>query len=567
MPLMLFLGCDSASTEVSGVDIGGEDAGEQRGDSDDEPEVPEPVTVPLAEMDCSELNPVPSQGRLLTRLQYANTIVDLFQGLVDSPDLSNFPPENEVLRFRTNAEFHKATPLLAEAHMATAEAVAAAATADLEELLPCSEDDRDQRCAESFIEALATRAFRRPLFDTELSLFINLFEETAADTDFEQAIAVVIEVLLQSPQFLYRFDFGGEALRGAEGFELTDYEMASRLSYFLYNSMPDAELFDAAAAGELRTDEQVEAQARRMLESPKARGTVRDFYAQWLGIERFNSVVRQAPGFEESELADSWRYSLELFLDSTFWDEGKDFASLMTSDVVFMDGKLASIYGVEPPDGLEPGEFFRTEFEPKRRSGLLTQPALLSLLSHSDQSAPILRGVFVRDDILCQPTPAPPPNVDQTPPDPDPNATTRERFKVHTDDAACAGCHSLIDTLGLGFEEYDHLGRYRDNEYGIPVDASGSVVAVREDSIQGPFNGAVELAERLSESEQVKLCVATQWYRYGAGRVEQKVDLCSIAQAYENFGEADNMQDLLVGLVLSDAFRLRGTTPTEEAEQ
>lgn len=536
-----------------------------------------PVEVPLEDLACAEMNPVPAEGRLLTRLQFKNSVVDLFHGKVPAPDMAAFPPENEVLRFRTNAEFHRATPLLSDAHMNAAEAVARGVAAELASLLPCSAERADEACAAEFVAEFAPRAFRRPLFPSEGEPFLALFAKASTRFGFVRGIEVIAEALVQSPQFLYRLEFGGTALPSSElpaqdmvAFDLTDYEIASRLSYFLYNSMPDEELFAAAAAGELRTAAQIEAQARRMIERPRTQETVQDFYAQWLGLAQFGSVVRLAPGFAEAELAPSWQGSLQRYLSHTFWEGAGDFAALMTSDQVFLDAKLAQLYGVQRPAGLEPGAFFATEFEPRQRSGLLTQPALLALLSHSNQSGPIQRGVFVRDEVLCQPTPPPPPNVDQTPPDPSPSLTTRERFKIHTEEAACAGCHSLIDPIGLGFEQYDHLGRYRDQENGFPVDASGAVNVVREVKIQGPFNGAVELADRLSSSEQVKLCLATQWYRYALGRVEQTADLCSLQQISRKFGKSAQMKDLLVGVALSDAFRARGVpagaSATEEGQ-
>jgi hypothetical protein len=536
---------------------------------------PVPVEVSLEDLACAELNPVPAQGRLLTRLQYENSVVDLFRGAVAAPNMGAFPTENEVLRFRTNAEFHRISPLLTEAQMVAAEAVARSVSPQLATLLPCSAQSADEGCALQFVDEYAPRAFRRPLFSTEREPYRVLFGAAASGFGFTRGIEVIVEALLQSPQFLYRLEFGGAALpptllpQGGEkqAFELTDYETASRLSYFLYNSMPDDALFAAAASGELRTRAQIESQARRMIEQPRTRVTVQDFYDQWLGLERFSSVVRVAPGFAQADLSPSWRGSLQHYLSDTFWNGSGDFSGLMTSDQVFFDAKLAQLYGVQVPANTEPGAFFAADFEPTQRAGLLTQPALLALLSHSDQSGPIQRGVFVRDEVLCQAPPAPPPNVDQTPPDPDPTLTTRERFKVHTSDVACAGCHSLIDPVGLGFEQYDHLGRFRASENGIPVDASGEINFVHEDRIEGPFNGVVELAERLATSEQVKVCLTTQWYRYALGRVEEVADLCSLRQVKRSFGDAGNMKEILVGIATSDAFVARGVPTVSPAER
>lgn len=566
-----------ASAACSGLGANEREPTELSGQQDAASESPGSEQVltdePHLSVSCDGFTVVPSEGRLLTRLQYVNTVVDLFDGRISPPVVGGFPAENEVLGFRNNAESHRATPLLAEAHMEVAEQVAAAAVVQIDSILPCAMNSPDLECAETFIDTIGQRAFRRPLREGERQLFLDLFATSEAELGFERSIGLMVEALLQSPQFLYRFEFGGAALEerslvegDVTGYGLTDYEMASRLSYFLYNSMPDDELFEAAAAGRLTTVEQIEAQARRMIDSPKAAVTISDFHDQWLGLERLKSVARVAPGFEQDELAVSWKTSLDKYFRHVFFGAEANFANLMQSEAVFLDGTLAGLYGASVPSGLAPGEFFQAEpaasgsavSQLGQRGGLLTQPGLLALLSHPDQSSPILRGVFVREDVLCDQIPAPPPNVDQTPPDPDPNSTTRERFQVHTEDEACAGCHSLIDPLGLGFERYDHLGRYRETENELPIDDTGVLTAVSEQSIEGPFTGAAELAARLSESEQVKACLATQWYRYALGRVEQAADRCSIDQVMEHFGQDGDLKELLVGIVVSDAFQARG---------
>lgn len=549
---LLAAACGNAAPELAGPTDLSPDAGATGGATQE----------PVVEAKCESKNPVPNEGRLLTRLQYRSTVADLFDGL--QVNTGAFPPENEVLRFRTNASDHRATSLLVEAHMLAAEEVSAAIAAELPRRLPCEADARET-CGLEYIRELAPRVFRRPLQTAEAATFEMLFREQLPLLGLARSTALVVEALLQSPQFLYRLDFEGAALDDASGFELTGYETASRLSYFLWNSMPDAQLFDASAMGELSTRAQVEAQARRMVDDPRARKTIDDFHEQWLGLARLSSVARRAPGLAERELGESFRTSLALYLDHTFWQEGASFDALMRSETVFVNPALATLLGVQAPaaDGFVP-----TRLTDGARSGLLTQPGLLSLLAHSDQSSPIVRGVFVREEILCQPPPPPPPSIDQTVPDPDPNATTRERFRVHTVDPACASCHSLIDPIGLGFENYDHLGRYRKEENGLPVDASGSVVAVREASIEGPFTGAVQLATRLAKSEQARTCLATQWYRYASGRVEEPVDRCSIAQALEMF-EGGDMKELLIGIAASDAFRFRAEAEpsAEEASQ
>jgi hypothetical protein len=523
-----------------------------------EPPDPIDVDVAFAGVECPDVVPVPSEGRLLTRAQYNHSVRDLFLGRLNADYARTFPPENQVLGFSTNSEFHRVSPLLAEKHMTVAESISNDALPMLPELLPCSTTTADQACAESFIDEFGLRVFRRPLLDWERASFVGLYVRSAPRDGFEGALRLLIQSFLQSPQFLYRFESGAELVSAEPPvYRLDGYELASRLSYLLWNTTPDAELLDAAANGGLDTEDGLTDAAKRLLSDTRAREGISDFYRQWLRLERLQGIARDLDGVP-TDLGDAFGYSLEYFTSYAFSNEGGDMAALFSSPTVFLNDALAPLYGVAVPEGLVPGQFFRVELDSEHRAGLLTQPGLMALYAHPTQSAPIQRGVYVRDAILCQPAPPPPPTVNNNPPDPDPSLTTRERFSVHTEDPECATCHQLIDPIGLGFEEFDQLGRYRATENGLPVDASGEVVAVREDAIEGPFNGAAELGRRLGESVQVQQCVVTQWYRYGMGRVEQDADVCSMKSAFERFvASGGKMDELLVGLVTSDAFRYR----------
>jgi hypothetical protein len=247
--------------------------------------------------------------------------------------------------------------------------------------------------------------------------------------------------------------------------------------------------------------------------------------------------------------------SLVAFLSYAHFDGVGTFESLFNSSALFVNHELGMLYGISdvPSDGSFVGKSV-----PETRSGLLTQPALLTLLSHSDQSSPIQRGVFVRSQLLCDPPLAPPPTVNNNPPDPNPLLTTRERFRVHTEEPACAGCHVEIDNIGFGFENYDHLGRYRAGENGTAIDNSGSIVGAPDPALDGPFIGVAELSARLGQSELVQDCLVTHWYRYTMGRVENESDTCSLAQARQHFSDSGgDLTELLVGLTLTDAFLYR----------
>lgn len=535
-----------------------------------DPSIPGPL-VPPAELDCSELVPGAADARLLTRLQYDNTVRELL-GETTSP-ARGFPAENTLLGFGNNANTHRATLLLAEGHLAAAEELAAATVArGVDGLLPCEAGDRSEACVESFIEEFGYRAFRRPLLESEGEPLLALFREASPEWGFETGIELVIQAFLQSPQLLYRTESlasSGESAVGSGVLPLDSYQIASRLSYLLWNTMPDAELFSLADAGQLTDVEVIRAQAERMLADERARVTVTDFYEQWLGLESFAGLSREIEGAEsESAFNDSWRASLVRFVEHTFWDEGGNVESLLTSPSVFADPELAALYGLSGGDaandlsggdaanGLS-GDATGSYLDPNR-AGVLTQPGLMSLLAHADQSAPVQRGKFVREQLLCHQLPPPPPDVDTTPPDPAPDATTRERFREHSANQRCASCHRLLDPVGFGLESFDHIGRYRTEEYGIPVDTSGSVEDSTDPNLEGPFDGALELASKLAVSPQVEACLATQWFRYGMGRAEQTEDMCSLEQAKQDFAAAGgDFKQLLVALTLTDAFRYR----------
>jgi hypothetical protein len=256
---------------------------------------------------------------------------------------------------------------------------------------------------------------------------------------------------------------------------------------------------------------------------------------------------------QQSLFGQDWLDSLDRFIDHVYWEDG-NVAALFSSKRVFVNDRLAQLYGVPAPSSGFGG------VDIVDRAGLATQPGLMALLAHSDQSAPVLRGVFVLERLMCVPVPAPPPTVNNMPPDPDPNATTRERFRVHTASADCAGCHRIIDGIGFGFEAYDHVGRYREQEHGLPVDTTGEVLA-GDPAAMGPFDGAAELGARLMTSARVRDCVATNWYRFALGRLETSEDACSLDQIKADFALASgDLRELLIAITRSVAFRYRPAT-------
>jgi hypothetical protein len=466
---------------------------------------------------------------------------------------SVFPPENEVDGYRTYASANVANPLLVESYLTAAEAIAARAVQErLAEVAPCADGADQAACGHAFVKSLTSRAFRRPASDAELAPLLRLFD-TAYAQGYAKGVELVTQAVLQSPQFLYRVDGLKAPTPETGAIALGGYELAGRLSFALWGSVPDGDLLAAASEGRLATPADVEREARRLLDDPRASDIVRDFSEQWLGLSRLDGAVRDGVDVEPARLSASLRQSLDRFLYEGYFGPNGDFEHLFTSPSVWVNDMLAPLYG-----GTAQSAELEPQTMPDPRAGLLTQPGLMALLAHSDQSAPVLRGAFLRERILCQPVPAPPPNVNTVAPDPDPSATTRERFRQHTEQETCAGCHRLIDGVGFGFERYDQLGRYRATENGLDVDESGEVVAITEQALNGPFVGPVELSNRIAVSAQARACLASNWYRYTFGRAELPEDSCSVAQVQTRFEEsAGNLKELLVALTQTDAFLYR----------
>lgn len=502
-------------------------------------------------MSCETVAPGAAPLRLLTHIQYDNTVADLL-GDTTGPS-KTFPAENEVAGFRNNVAANQVNPRLVEGYQAAAETVAGAAVGtDLQALAPCADTAGSVDCGRAFIVSFGEKAFRRPLDTDEIAVFEKLFTDTLP-LGYQKAVELSLRAILQSPQFIYRVDAERAATPETGAVALGPYQLGARLAFFLTNSTPDADLLAAAAAGELATDAQVEAQARRLLETPRARAMASDFMMQWLGMSRLDGAARQAADVNLGpiELVPDWKASLAAFLEDAVFTAGR-IENLFTSPKLFVTPKLATLYGLPVPTS------DLAAVDREERFGLLTQPALMALLAHADQSAPVLRGAFVRERVMCVEVEPPPPDVNVTAPAVDPTATTRERFRQHTADPGCAGCHILIDGIGWGFEKFDQFGRYRELENGLAIDTTGDVVDTGDPELDGPLSGVSELAARLASSSRVRDCLATQWYRYAMGRVEDEADACSVADVQKRFADSNgSFRELLVAIALSEAFRYR----------
>lgn len=508
---------------------------------------------PVTTSACTN-DPGPSPVRRLTRFEYDSTVRDLLGD--DSAPARAFPAEEESHGFTNDANVLSVTPALAEAYMVAAEKLAARAVVKLPFVLACDparevSTDAARVCAKGFIRTFGFKAFRRPVEEVEAAELLEVFEAGRAQTGrFTDGLQLALTAMLQSPAFLYRIESGAGA---GVAVALGPYEMASRLSYLLWGSMPDDALFAAASAGALSTAAEVEAQARRMLADPKTEAQVAHFHEEWLALSRLKNVLKSSSVYPEwsAELRDDLAEETRLFIKDAFFRQGTLDAFLGSSST-FVNARLAAHYGVPAPEG---SGFVRVDLPPSQRLGFLTQGSFLALNAKPNQPSPIHRGKFVREKLFCDLLPPPPTGIVIKAPDPKPNTSARERFAEHTADATCRQCHKLMDPIGFGFEHYDGIGKYQATEAGKPIDATGEIVGT---DVAGAFDGVFELERKLLSSQQVSDCMVTQWFRYGYGRAETDADRCTLERLGKSFSASGrDLRELLVQLAISDTFRFR----------
>jgi hypothetical protein len=510
------------------------------------------MPAPLPDDKPSVIEPPTEEGTLrrLTRDEYNNTIRDL---LSDNSHPADYFTADAI------GESGFATPVGVngvDARRLLEAAESLAASFHTRGLLPKCPAVDGEDCVTTFIKNLGGRTYRRPLTPTEIDEMLELHRRARNEFGFDQSSALeyVLSALLASPHFLYH-DEGGDDPAA----QLNGHGMASRLSYFLWNSMPDAALFAAAGSGELAGSAGIEKQARRLLASPKARDSIASFHRQWLNIEDLFITEKDPKLFPEftslrvAALAETERFAWSVILDG----EGT-LEALLTAPYSYLDGTLAKVYGVTIS-----ASFAKVDLDPARRAGILTQPAFLSVTSAASETSPVKRGQMIRERLLCQPVPQPPADVPPVSPA-SVGVTTRERFIEHATNGACKGCHALMDPLGFAFESLDAIGRWRDSDHGQPVDSSGAVTGLPGEP---GFRGARELTEILAGSEVVRRCVASRWIQYALGRRQSEADTRALAPIEAAFGSSnDNIKDLMLAISRAVPFTHRAILD-QEVEQ
>jgi hypothetical protein len=429
--------------------------------------------------------------------------------------------------------------------------------------------DGQDSCALSFIQDFGARAFRRPLTQTETARLKSVFDWAISEPDlgrFEDGIRLVIEAALQSPSFLYRPELGTKTPIEGDVVPFTSWEMATKLSYMLWNTMPDVALFAAAEADELTSKEQVAAQAIRMLDDDRAREVIRNFHTQWLLLTHLDGVTKDTsvyPAFDAS-LPPLLSEEIQAFVEHVILEGDGSLQTLLTANFSFMNEELARFYGDDVLDSVTGPEFRQVQVDPTRRVGFLTSAGLMATHANANQSSPVFRGKFVREQLMCQTLPPPPNDLVIEPPELDPNKTTKEQFEEIGANEACAGCHTLMNPIGFIFEHYDGIGQWRDRQSGKDIDAVGEVV--QTDDINGNYDGAIEFASALAQSAQVQECVASQWFRFAYNRTVTQDDSCTVEQLNDVFRSSNfNVKSLLLALTQTNAFLYRRAVDLEPA--
>ncbi len=503
-----------------------------------------------------ELTAGPMPMRRLTRREYDNTVRDLL-GERSSWGQTLSPDRDPGFSFSRPSVV---TTLEAADLRGAAEALTAAAIPRLGRLLGCNPTAvGEPACARSFIESFGMRAYRRPLDRAEVDALVALYQtgRTPLALAFPQAVGLVIETILQSPGFLYRWELGPQApAREGALVRLRSYEVASRLSYFLWSTMPDQALFDAAAANALDTSAQVEQQARRMLADPKARVSLADFFEEWLKLDELDELSKEYAGFNDA-LKSAMMQEARTFATHVAFDGDGRFGTLLTAPFSFVNNALARLYGIT---GVRDTTLSRLDLDAGQRSGMLTQAGFLARTGDPDGSHPVRRGKEIFEGFLCKVVPPPPGEV--PPPRPVmPGLTTRQRFEDHAKNECAAGCHALFDAFGFAFEHYDGVGRYRTMDSGARVDSSGRVTI---DGAARSFNDAPGLTRIVAESEEARRCFAVHWLRFAFRRLETEADGASIDAVMTRFARSGHdMREVLVSLTSTPSFRYRSLNPGE----
>lgn len=494
-----------------------------------------------------------STVRRLSRSELDSTLLDLL-GDADAP-ASQFLPEDQFSPYDNDYTLQLASAALVDSLARLAQDVAQRIVSDpaqRDALMPCTPaDDADAECFTQLVSTLLERAYRRPVTQEEVDRYLVLLDyasedNAAVDNDFYTAVQLFLESILQDPEFLYRIEVGTET--GTPGLTtLSEYEIASRLSYLFWGTMPDAALFDDAAAGRLTAADTRREAIARLLQSDRSKAQLRRFHSMWLGY-------RALP--HDAALVGAFSRETGALIDRVVWDEPQDYLNLFTLGETFIDQTLADHYGLPAP-----ATESWVNYGDSGRAGILSHGAVLSAFGKFADTSPTQRGIFVRTRLMCDVIPPPPANVNSDQPPGSMDAVCKsQRYEQHRSNSSCASCHGLLDPIGLGLENYDLAGRYRDHDddnVDCAIDGQGEVTPY------GSFSGPAELAQLLIDNGEIDDCVVRQWLSFAVGRpLRGEEDVLSDALLASFRASDHSLQSLLAEYAASPAFTLRFEEPS-----
>ena len=509
--------------------------------------------------------PSPRLLRQLTLNEYRSTVTDLLH--ITTPDTTAIPPDVTIAGYTTNVTGTFVNQSYMDAYSSTAAALADRAVKEAySTLVTCT--TQDTACATTFVNGFGLRAFRRPVSADETARYLKLFDPSVTGGDFKVGVGLVVQAMLISPNFLFRSELGTDNGQGV--FALTQYELASALSYTYWGTMPDDALFSAASSNALASKAEIETQARRLLADPRGRARVASFFYEWLESPRayiaskdmgtYPNLFKGANGI--TGIVDAMRAEEDAFVTNVVFDSTKKFSELFTADYTYANDTLASYYGLPAPGSADKAVKVPLGAG-SPRGGLLTMGMFLLGHARTNESSPTQRGHLIRANILCTDIPPPPPNVNPVITQGTPGKTAREQITALTSTGICVSCHSLQDPIGFGLEGFDGAAAPRTIDNGETVDSSGQINGLAGSTGPITFNGAKELSTILSTSDVARKCLATNYYRYARGFVPLPADL----PASDKLGQAfvDNNLDipeLFVQVALQDSFTTRRSAET-----
>lgn len=494
-------------------------------------------------VDCNAPAAPPLHARLLTPSQYNNSVLDLVK--VSGNEAKDFGGAVDA----------QLDDLAVELRANAAADVAQKAIAALAQWTPCpSAQATDAACEGIIIDRLGPQAYRHPLSAAERADLQELFDAGIKEKDFATGLEWFLTGLFQAPDFLYQLAKPQTGEKAGDVRPLPSYELAARLSYFVWDSPPDDMLYADAAGNKLGDAASVRAEVTRMMQDARFARGLAGFYGSWLRTSGFAEVARDDQAFT-SDVVSALQTSLLMSATQLYSAGGSaNIAGLFSGHTYYLNGPLRKFYGL--PGNATDATFTATDITGENRVGIVTHPGLTAMMARPNETNPIARGLFIRRTLLCKEVPPPPAGVTipQLPPVSQ-TASTRDRLDQHASVAFCAACHGMIDPPGYALENFDQVGRHRTMDGGKPVDTSGMMVDAGD--ITGPFADGAALLAKLAKSTDVRDCFAQKYFEFAASHAMTAPDQCSVAALRKTFTPSGDLRDLVAAIAASDSFRLR----------